>query len=151
MAYPQVLLVPLLMLADYYLTLLGAVQREKAYSQHFKVQHYELNPLWQRDVASKRWFNARHIALLVVLSALLALAVEIVPMPQSFVQAALGGVITAYGYIVARHATNLLGFQHLIRRPEEVSGEVTIAHPYALAMSLYQCVGMTLPVALVAV
>jgi hypothetical protein len=87
----------------------------------------------------------------VLLPAVLALLVELVPLPRAFVQAALGCILTAYGYVLAKHVTNLLGFRHISRRPGEVSGQVSMAHPYALALSLYQCVAMTLPVALIAV
>ena len=34
---------------------------------------------------------------------------------------------------------------------EEDSGQINMAHPYALALSLYQCMAITLPVALIAV
>lgn len=73
MAYPQVLLVPLMLLADYYLTVLGAAQRQKVYAQHFRTQHYELNPLWQRSNARLQRFNPRHILLVLLVSAALAL------------------------------------------------------------------------------
>ena len=42
---------PPFMLADYFLTLAGAAQKERKYDDHFKTEHYELNPTWQKDVA----------------------------------------------------------------------------------------------------
>ena len=68
MKHPEVILVPAFMLADYFLTLAGAVLRDRKYSDHFKTEHYEMNPLWQKDVARKKWLNPRHIVLVVVVS-----------------------------------------------------------------------------------
>jgi hypothetical protein len=76
------------------------------------------------------------MALVIAPSAAPALTAEIVPMPRPCVWAALGCILTAYGYILARHVTRLLSLQRIIGRPGEVSGQVTMAHPYALALSL---------------
>ena len=65
MNYPELLLLPLLMMTDYLLTLVAASIKEKKYADHFKVQHYELNPIWQKDVSHKKWVNPRHIFLVV--------------------------------------------------------------------------------------
>src|SRR5690242_2440703 len=68
MKHPQILLLPLLMFADYFLTVLGAVLRDKGYSNHFKLEHYELNPVWQKSIRQKRWVNPRHILLTLFVS-----------------------------------------------------------------------------------
>ncbi|MBK8921077.1 MAG: hypothetical protein IPM81_06140 [Saprospirales bacterium] len=47
MKHPELLLLPVFMLADYFLTLAGAIQAEKKYSHHFQTEQYELNPAWQ--------------------------------------------------------------------------------------------------------
>src|SRR5262245_6019846 len=61
MLHPEVLLVPVLMVLDYYLTLYGAHLAEQSYRRHFKTEHYELNPIWQRAVARRRWINLWHL------------------------------------------------------------------------------------------
>ena len=62
MRHPEVLLAPLLMVADYYLTLLGAHLAEHSYRRHFKTAHYELNPFWQSAMVRRQWINLRHLA-----------------------------------------------------------------------------------------
>jgi len=70
MHHPESLLIPVLMLCDYWLTVAGARAREGAYAEHFKTRHYELNPLWQKAIARKRWFNLRHLGLTLAFGAL---------------------------------------------------------------------------------
>ena len=48
MHHPELLLLPILMFADYFLTVLGAIHAEKKHSQHIRSEHYELNPAWQK-------------------------------------------------------------------------------------------------------
>ena len=76
MNYPELLLLPILMFADYFLTVVGAVQKEKKYSNHFTVQNYELNPIWQQDIAQKKWLNLRHILFTVLITVLLIFLTE---------------------------------------------------------------------------
>jgi acetolactate synthase-1/2/3 large subunit len=64
--HPESLLVPALMLTDYWLTVAGARLRDSGYASHFKTPSYELNPLWQKTIAGKRWLNGKHLALTVI-------------------------------------------------------------------------------------
>ncbi|HCE45746.1 MAG TPA: hypothetical protein DET40_19560 [Lentisphaeria bacterium] len=58
MKHQEVLLLPMPMFSDYFLTLLGAVMKDKKYCEHLKTQHYELNPVWQVNIAQKKYsFN----------------------------------------------------------------------------------------------
>ena len=66
MLHPEMILVPVLLLADYFLTIQGANAAAGKYSQHFRVRHYQLNPLWQQAIARRKWFNPRHLLLVVV-------------------------------------------------------------------------------------
>jgi hypothetical protein len=150
MKYPEVLLLPILMFADYFLTVWGAIQRDKKYFLHFKTQHYELNPIWQNHIAKKKWFNPRHFVLTVLLSAILICVVESGNIPDDFVQIVTGCVLVLYGMILGRHLSNLLVFGHLIRKPNEVSGEITMSHQFVLCLSLYQSLTVMIPVALIA-
>lgn len=73
MHHPVILAVPLLMLLDYALTILGARASLQVYRRHFRMPHYELNPMWQKSVAQLRWFNPRHLGLVCLVTALLLL------------------------------------------------------------------------------
>src|SRR5207302_3204738 len=94
--HPEVLLLPVLMFVDYFMTVLGAVQRDKKYSHHFKVRHYELNPIWQTAIAQRKWFNVRHAVMVLVVSAILIGGLELGDVPDGFARAALGALIVAY-------------------------------------------------------
>lgn len=145
MRYPEIWLVPLLMLADWYLTILGAQKAGEKYHQHFKRVHYELNPLWQSAVRQRRWFNPRHLlAVVFVTFALIgldALSYTVEPL----VQVMLGAVLTILGTIVATHISNLLLFQYFAANPEEVAGEVRMAHLLVLRMSQLHLLVVLLP------
>ena len=151
MKHPEVILVPAFMLADYFLTLAGAVLRDRKYSDHFKTEHYEMNPLWQKDVARKKWLNPRHIVLVVVVSCVLTLLAEFGEMPEPFLQALLGGVLMVFAIVIGRHLCNLMIFRYMIRKPDEISGQVTMAHALLLSLSLYQYLMIVVPLALIAV
>ena len=65
------LAVPVLMLLDYLLTILGAKASVRVYRRHFVVPNYELNPLWQESVRKQRWLNPRHLAIVCFATGLL--------------------------------------------------------------------------------
>lgn len=150
MTHPELLLLPIMMFADYFLTILGAIQRERRYSNHFKTLHYELNPIWQKDVAQKKWFNPRHIALTIALSALLIFLIELGIISDRFSSIMIGGILVIYGMILGRHISNLLIFGHLARRPEDISGEITMSPQFVLYLSLYHSLMIIIPIALIA-
>ena len=62
MEHPELIGVPVLMLADYLLTILGAKSSARVHGKHFTTPSYELNPLWRKSVDQRRWFNPRHLA-----------------------------------------------------------------------------------------
>jgi hypothetical protein len=151
MKHPAFLLVPVFMFADYFLTLAGAVLKDRKYGDHFKTEHYELNPIWQKDVARKKWLNPRQIALVVVGSCLVILPMEFVELPEPFVQGVLGCLLAVLGMVIGRHLSNLMIFRYVIRKPDEISGQVTLTHSLLLSWSLYQNLAVLVPLALIAV
>lgn len=150
MNHPEVCLVPVLMFLDYFLTVLGAIQREKKYSEHFKSQHYELNPLWQKAIAKKKWFNIRHTLITVAFSSYLVWFAKYADVPDEFIDGLLGCVIVCFAVLVGRHISNLLIFRYSRRNPDAISGQVRMSHPMMLAVSSYQLSTVLLPVALIA-
>jgi hypothetical protein len=61
MRHPEVFLVPVLLLLDYFLTVGGSKLAARKYSQHFKFEHYEMNPLWQKTISQGKWLNPKHL------------------------------------------------------------------------------------------
>ncbi len=151
MKHTEILLLPLMMIADYLLTVHGAVQREKKYSMHFKTEHYELNPIWQEQIAKKKRYSLRHFLLTVLISGSLIYLLESEYMPHGFAQVLLGCLLVFYGMILGKHFSNLLTFSHLTRNPGKITGEVTMSHELTLFLSLYHTVVFVIPITLVAV
>jgi len=149
MDYPQLLLIPIFILADYLLTIAGARLIDQKYSQHFRSEHYELNPVWQTQVASKKWFNPRHTLLTTLLTALLILGTEFGDLPESLVRGILGFLLVFFGIVIGRHVGNILTFQHVIKQPSQISGQVTLAHSLSLLVSLYQMALVLVPLVLI--
>ena len=149
MKHPEFFLVPAFMLADYFLTLAGAARKEKRHGDHFNIEHYELNPIWQRHVAQRKWFNPRHIVLTVAVTSLLIPLVEFGAMPEFLLSGLLGCLLVFFGMVIGRHVSNLMTFEHLIRQPDEISGQVTMTHALLLWLSLYQYVAVIVPLALI--
>ncbi len=150
MRHPEVLLFPVLMFADYFLTLLGAVQRQYKYDEHFKTEHYELNPNLQKSIAQRKWFNPKHIGLTLVATALVVSVTEWDPVPEPIAQGLLGCFLLFFAAIIGKHLTMLLTFRCLSRRPGEISGQVTMTHTLGLFLSLYQYVSVFFPLLIVA-
>jgi len=151
MKHPESFILLVLVLADHFLTLIGETQRVKKYSEHFTIEHYELNPARQESVARKKWFNPKHILLTITILVLLMLVVESSYMPELFAQGLLGALLVCFGSVVGRHLGNLLTFWHINRTPNGISGQVTMTHAVLLFLSLYQLTGVLVPVVLVAV
>ena len=151
MKHPEIILLPVLMLADYFLTVLGAVRKERKYAAHFKTQHYELNPLWQKTIARKKWFNPRHLLLTLLTSGVLAFLVESGNMPDAFAEGMFGCLFVLFGMIIGRHLSNLLLFRYLDRHPQDIAGQITMAHALMLTISTYQYLVVAIPMVLLAI
>ncbi len=150
MKHPAILLLPVLMFLDYFLTVLGAVQRERKHAEHFKVEHYELNPLWQKAISRKRLVNPRHIVLTLLVSGLLALMFQFELLPDAFAEGTMGFLFVIFGTVIGRHLSNILTFRGYARRAKEVSGQVTLSHSLTLAVSTYQYLTVAVPVVIIA-
>lgn len=151
MKHPEVLLVPVLMLLDYFLTIAGVVLGEKGYAKHIKMEHYELNPFWQKHVGQKKWFNPRHLLLTALLSSLLFMVMEFGSFEYEFDTFVLGLVLVFYGGVIGQHVSSLLIFRSVVRRPGEISGQIEIKHSLMLYWSMYRYLAILFPLMLIAV
>jgi len=151
MNHPEFLLIPVFMFADYLLTVLAAGLKERKHDLHFRTDHYELNPMFQKDIQRKRWFSPRHALLAILSSTLVIGAVEFGDLPEVALEGFLGFFFVLYGLILGRHVSNLLIFRYMAKRPDEISGQVTLAHALMLHMSMHQYITFLLPLVLLGV
>jgi hypothetical protein len=148
---PMLLAVPVLMLADYALTIAGARLHAGGYGRHFVIEHYELNPVFQRAVATRRWFNPKHLAIVVAFTVLLVAFDQFLLRGERALGAAFAGALTTvFVSVNARHLSNIALFAYVRRHPDALSGEVRMSHLLVLSMSACQTLLVLLPVALVA-
>src|SRR5215469_12277184 len=99
MNHPVILAVPVLMLLDYVLTILGAKAGVRVYRQHFQSPYYELNPLWQKSVEQLRWFNPRHFIIVCLVASLLVLLDRMPGFPSESLRLLVGMLLGAFGSI----------------------------------------------------
>ncbi len=142
MYYLAVLVVPLIMLADYYLTLWGAILRKRSgFAGHFVIEQYELNPTFQADVAKLVRFNPRHLFFVILLTALLLFLTFIfqttLEMTWLF-ELLLGFAYTLYLVIIGVHLANLLTFRYLQTHPQQLTGEIRLGPEYTIEQSRNQ-------------
>ncbi|MCB1026044.1 MAG: hypothetical protein KDB79_16730, partial [Acidobacteria bacterium] len=136
MNHPEILLLPVLMIADYYLTILGAVFRERGYGKHFKIETYELNPDYRSEVDSKSLLNLKFIGqVLFNFGILLASSVFLTGKYEFAYQIVLGFYLTLFGYINGLHTSNLLTFLFVAKNPGTFEGAIDIPHGFNLRRS----------------
>ncbi len=154
MHFLVILCIPLLMLADYYLTLYGARLRQlSGYGQFFGNEEYELNPNFQADISNFRRLSRRHlIAVLFMLFALALFAAlsNTDPIVNALFELFMGYLFVLYLTIIGKHLQNLLTFRYLQSHPTEVNGQVSINYFMSLKLSQYQLVTVLLPLLIVA-
>jgi hypothetical protein len=126
------------MLADYWLTVAGARLRDSGYAAHFKTPSYELNPIWQKTIAGKRWLNGKHLTLTVFVGIACVLVGEMPGMNPRIGAVFFGFALAVLGLVNGRHLSNLALFAYVRRRPQSLSGTVTMSHELVLWLSLFQ-------------
>jgi hypothetical protein len=150
MNHPEALLVPASMLIDYGLTVAG-LRLSAEYSAHFQKPHYELNPIWQKAIAQRKWFNARHLALTGIAGCACLLLGELLGPHDPFAAGFFGCVLGIFGLIIGRHLSNIALFTYVRRHPDQITGMVTMSHELILWLSIFQFVPVVLTLLLISI
>lgn len=143
-----ILLLPLLMLIDYYLTLVGARLYGRKYGQHVRLEQYELNPLWQTSINQPRWFNFRHLLLILLLTLLLLPLAGWGTGSDWFDLFLSGTLLTSFTFIIGRHLANILTFYVAIKQADAIQGEVKMSYKMSLRASQHQLLILFVPLLL---
>src|SRR5205085_8911543 len=101
-----VIVLPLIMFCDYYLTLAGKKLRDKVYSAHITSEEYELNPVWQKDINKLKLFNYKHLLAVILITGYFYFASLLLSDNVFFL--VYGAIFCLYLYIVMRHLQNIL-------------------------------------------
>jgi len=129
-----IIILPLFMLADYYLTILGE-RCSKEYREHHVLKEYEVNPFWQSEVRKQKWFNPKHLILVLVFTALFYLLFQILEEDYRLVQFLMGMITAPYITVLGRHLSNLMLFLYVRKNPTLLEGRIIIPNRYVLASS----------------
>jgi hypothetical protein len=151
MNHLKIFIIPVLMLADYFLTVVGARMSEKKYRQHFKISSYELNPIFQRQIAQKRWFSAKHSAGVLVVTAFCWLWANNWNELAENNEVLFGFFAGLFTTIIGAHLANIFTFFYLIKNPTEVSGEIVLHHCYTLSTTSFRYLIVLLPLILIGI
>ncbi len=151
MNHPEVLIIPVMMLADYLLTAWGAILSQKRYRQHFKVEHYELNPIWQKSIAQKKWFNPKHLVIVCIFTTFCCLWSNRWAGTDTGSEVLFGFLVTLNASVIGTHLTNILTFQYVNRHPDCMSGEITMNHPMMLNMTQFRLFSLLLILTIIAI
>ena len=149
MNYPELFLIPLFMLVDYYMTVLAEILRSKEYAQHYKIGSYELNPSLQSDVKNRKWFSSKFYLNATIIPAIIIISLENIG-ESIYVELILGFVLISRGMLIGRHLSNSLLFRYLNRNPQQLSGEVTIGQEYLYISSMIQYLVVWVPLVIIA-
>jgi hypothetical protein len=151
MNHLEVFIIPVMMLADYFLTVWGAILSEKKYQQHFKIENYELNPLWQKSIAQKKWFNLKHLAIVLIITFFCFIWSNGWKDPDPFSEGLFGYFTILFASIIGIHLANILTFDFIIRNPDSISGEIKMSHPLLLCISQFRLLSLLFILILAAV
>ena len=145
----EILFIPILMFADYYLTFLGDFYRKKKFAEFYIIDTYELNPLWKKDIEQFKWFNYKHI--LIVTGITIYFYYLSISDGKSFYEFSLAFYFTTYGIVNGRHLNNILLFKYIYNNTNEISGKIHISHLSVLKMSQYQTIVFIVPLLLLTI
>jgi hypothetical protein len=126
----------LLYISDYALTITCArLYRDGVCEKLAFEGSFELNPIFQKDIDSLRWFSPRFLAMLFVTSGLLALVwfLSSESVPEMYVFLA-GAMILLEITVHTRHLRNLFMFRAMLKS-DCVRGRIEYSRPFILRMS----------------
>jgi len=150
MNYPELLLIPVAMLLDYYLTILGEIYRKKGYNRHFKVEHYELNPSFQSEIKNIQRISPKFLLRVALVSIILIVLLEIVA-ESIYVDLILGYFLVSRGTIIGAHLSNIVIFRSIIQNPQQLSGEVSMNQDFLLISSMVKYLVVWVPLVIILV
>lgn len=129
------------MVADWLLTIACAKGRAAVFAHNPPEHSYELNPLWRKSVDNQRWFNLRHLVVVIVVSAMLVFLDHVEEPPYVGLKALMGVSFGSLGPAVGRHLANLLLLREFGRHPDLLSNHRSVPPTLALRISQFSLIG----------
>ena len=136
MKYPIVIALPFLMLADYYLTLLSTVLKDKKLSKYVIFEEWELNPRFQEAINQKKLINTKHLFSVGLISFLAIFLTELSDLSQEFINFILGVFLIKYSVIIGGHISNIFWSCYAIKRENQIRGQIRYTYEATLFSSM---------------
>jgi len=147
--WPGMVAWALIYISDFVLTIACARLRRNVADKIVLEGSFELNPVFQRDVDSKRFVSPRFLLLLVLTSTLVAIFWALtVPDSPKLYTFFLGAMISSELALHVRHLGNLYLFSSKLTA-EQLRGRIEYARPLLLRMSSVQILGFAILFAVV--
>lgn len=122
----SVILLIILLIGDSYLTIVGAKFHKTYAARYITYQNgYELNPIFEKDVAQYRWFTRKYATSLLILS--LSLSILRLLGGNFIFELFIGAGLLQGLYINLRHLQNLLLFRDT-RRSNSINGQIEYSY-----------------------
>lgn len=137
MQYSEIFIIPVLMICDYYLTLMSNKLRFDGYSNYFDVKNYELNPVWVKDINKHRIVNLKHLSL-VFFATLFLFYMYKTENNTNYYKFLYGAILTNFILVNSRHIANILLFKYIKNNPTALNGKVTLSERYVYTLSAIQ-------------
>ena len=150
MRHPLVLIIPPLMLLDYFLTVLGARLREGRYAEHFKFPDYETNLMFREVIRKKKWVSLKHLCFVALAMGACIYWAHAWQGDDPISEAIFGGVLILFAMIDGFHISNILTFHWLLRRPDQVTGEVFMTQRYVVHLTRCRTLAVLFPIVVAA-
>jgi hypothetical protein len=145
MQYFEILIIPALMICDYYLTLMSNKLRFEGYSNYFDVKNYELNPIWVKDINKHRIVNLKHLSL-VFLATLFIFYLYKTENNSNYYKFLYGAILTNFMLVNSRHIANILLFKYIKNNPTAINGRVVLSEGYVYTLSAIQYVSVAITI-----
>ncbi|MFV0387243.1 MAG: hypothetical protein ACK5NT_00675 [Pyrinomonadaceae bacterium] len=145
---PEILLLPIFMIADYYLTIWGAFLRESSIANHIKIDSYELNPYLKKEIDNKNLFSFKFFLQVLFHSSILLLA-GLFFGETIFYQVLLGAYLGLYSYILGLHTSGILKMRFIATHPKAMSGTIRTARAFNIFSAISRTFIAILPIAII--
>lgn len=127
--------IPLLMFFDYLLTVVGSILDSKVYGKHVLKYSYELNPVWINDIKKKKFFNIKHILMMLVIYILNIVIIRYSLFDRNTIIFFQTALFSVFLFVVFKHLSNIVIFTYLIFNKKSIKGKVYFKHDLLLVIS----------------
>lgn len=127
---------PLLVLANIALFHYSNAMRKRAHAKFFDYELYNLNPIWQKSVDSRRWLSIPSVTSMILLGLYFYFLPGILEAWMlRFIQGMFLGV---YATLIGRYFANILLFAAVHKNPKLLEGSVKISSEFLYRDSRYK-------------